>query len=110
MAQAMTNLSSSSNDNKVVRVTVLKKNTDGSRLVVPVYDELTASLALPNKKQTGLYKVAGKKARKGAIRGIRMLEIYLALHERSNKKKKNGWARDVLKNSVKAVRKSSNDD
>lgn len=63
MAQAMTNLSSST-DNKVIRVTVLKKNTDGSRLVVPVYDELTASLALPNKKQTGVYKVAGKSSKR----------------------------------------------
>ncbi|CAN5135366.1 hypothetical protein BH11PSE11_BH11PSE11_05070 [soil metagenome] len=109
MAQAMSNLSSNV-DNKVTRVTILKKNADGSRVIVPVYDELTTKLAQPNKKQTGAYKVLGKKTRKGALRGLRILEIYLALHERSNKKKKNGAARDLFKNSIKAMRKSSNDD
>lgn len=109
MAQAMSNLSNSVGS-KVTRVTVLKKNADGTRSVVPMFDELTATLALPIKKQTGPYKTVGKKTRKGALRGVRMLEIYLALHDRSNKKKKNGWARDVFKNSFKAVRKSSNDD
>jgi hypothetical protein len=96
-------------DEKVQRITMIKTNEKGSLVAVPVYDELTTVIARPVKKQTGIYKVAGKKARKGAVRGIRMFEIYLALHERSNRKKKNGWARDFMRNSVKAMRKSRGD-
>lgn len=108
MTQELSNLSNNP-DNKVLRVTLLKKNSDGSRSTVPLFDDATATSDLPRKKQTGAYRVVEKKARKGAKRGIRMLEIYLALHERSNKKKKNGWAKDYFKNATKAVRKSKND-
>lgn len=93
-------------DKAVVRVTLVRREADGSRVAVPVYDEMKAALALPRKKQTGLYKVMEKRTRKSTGRGVRLLDTYLALHEASNRRKKNGWARDYFKNSRKAVRKT----
>lgn len=92
-------------DKAVARVTVIRKEADGRRVAVPVYDEMQALLASPRKKQTGLLKRMEKRTRKSTTKSVRLLDTYLALHERSNHKKKNGWARDYLKNSMKAVRK-----
>jgi len=91
----------------VQRVTVVKRESDGTRVATPVYDEMAVTLMRPRKKQTGVYKVAEKRQRKGIRRAIRALDCYIALHEASNRKKKNGWARDYFKNSMKAVRKSA---
>src|SRR3954468_10663671 len=96
-------------DKKVLRVTVVKREADGTRIAIPVYDEMATTLMQPRKKQTGVYKYAEKKTRRGARRGIRLIDYYLALHERSNRKKKNGWARDYFKNTFKAARKSAED-
>ena len=96
-------------DKNVLRVTVVKREADGTRVAMPVYDEMAMTLMQPRKKQTGVAKVAEKRQRKGIRRAIRALDCYLALHERSNRKKKNGWARDYFKNSMKAVRKSADD-
>lgn len=91
----------------VQRVTVVKREADGTRIATPVYDEVAMTLMRPRKKQTGVYKVAEKRQRKGIRRAIRALDCYLTLHEASNRKKKNGWARDYFRNSMKAVRRSA---
>jgi len=94
-------------DKKVLRVTLVKREADGTRISVPVYDEIATTLLEPRKKQTGVFKFAEKKTRRGARRGLRMIDYYLALHERSNRKKKNGWAKDYFKNTFKAARKAA---
>lgn len=106
MAHVITHLKNMNVNGKLLRVTLLKTGAEGARSIVPLYDEAIETRDLPCKKQTRGYKRAGKKTRKVAARGIRMLDIYLTLHERSNKKKKNGWARDIFRNSIKAMRKS----
>lgn len=96
-------------DKNVMRVTVVKREADGTRVSMPVYDEMAMTLLQPRKKQTGVFKMAEKRQRRGIRRAVRALDCYLALHERSNRKKKNGWARDYFKNSMKAVRRSADD-
>jgi len=96
-------------DKKVLRVTLVKRESDGTRVAVPVYDEMAQELMRPRKKQTGLWKWGDKKARRAARKERRMIDYYLALHERSNRRKKNGWARDYLKNTMKAVRRANED-
>lgn len=96
-------------DKSVVRVTVLRKGADGTRTAVPVYDEGQAVLDQPRKKQTGMYKVLEKRTRKSGHKAIRLIDTYLALHEQSNHRRKNGWARDMRKNAAKAIRRTFND-
>lgn len=96
-------------DKKVLRVTLVKREADGTRIAVPVYDEFAQVLIRPRKKQTGVYKWGEKRVRRGARRGRRLIDYYLALHERSNRRKKNGWARDYFKNTFKAARRAAED-
>ncbi len=58
------------------------------------------------KEQSRALRPLEKRTRKSAIRGIRLISAYLDLHERSNRKKKNGWARDYFRNIGKALRRS----
>lgn len=46
-----------------------------------------------------------KMLRNTAKRQARVASIYLALHDRSNRRRKNGWVKDLRENVVKAVRK-----
>lgn len=46
-----------------------------------------------------------KALRKGARRQARVANLYLALHDRSNRRKKNGWMKDFGRNVVKAYRR-----
>ncbi len=57
------------------------------------------------KKQTGVLKVIEKKIRKLARREQKALGHYLALHEQSNRKRRNGWAKDVGRNLVRVIRR-----
>jgi hypothetical protein len=57
------------------------------------------------KKQTGVLKVIEKKLRKLARREQKALGHYLALHEQSNRKRRNGWAQDLGRNVVRVVRR-----
>lgn len=93
-------------DKSVVRITILRKGADGTRTPLPVYDEDQALLDQPRKKQTGMYKVMEKRTRKSARKAVRLIDSYLALHEASNHRRKNGWARDFMKNSRKAARRT----
>lgn len=60
------------------------------------------------KKQTRMLRPMEKITRKSARNGIRLMQDYLYLHERSNRKKKNGWFQDYSKNVRKALRRSFN--
>ncbi|MBX9593274.1 MAG: hypothetical protein K2X46_02835 [Roseomonas sp.] len=59
----------------------------------------------PRKKQTGILKAVEKKIRKLARREQKALGQYLALHEQSNRKRRNGWARDIGRNLVRVIRR-----
>lgn len=61
------------------------------------------------RKQTKRLKPMEKAARKTAQRGIRFMENYLHLHERSNMKKKDGWLKSYGKNIRKAFKHSADD-
>ena len=58
------------------------------------------------KKQSGLLRPLEKIVRKKVKRHLKVVQRYLNLHERSNRKKKNGWARDYFRNASKARRRS----
>lgn len=58
------------------------------------------------KKQSKALRPVEKATRKSARRTIRFMQDYLYLHERSNKKKKNGWLRSYVTNLRKAFRRS----
>lgn len=57
------------------------------------------------KKQTGLLRPLEKIVRKKVKRNVQVMQRYLNLHERSNRKKKNGWVRDYIGNASKAIRR-----
>ena len=57
------------------------------------------------KKQSRLLRPLEKAVRKGVKRNLRVMQRYLNLHERSNRKKKNGWVRDGIRNASKAMRR-----
>ena len=59
------------------------------------------------KKQTRMLRPMERVVRKGARRGIRILQDYLYLHERANRKRKNGWLRQYRRNLRKAIRRSA---
>lgn len=59
------------------------------------------------KKQSRALKPVEKRVRKALRAQLRSLNVYLSLHDRSNRKRKNGWLRDLTSNMNKARRKSS---
>ena len=58
----------------------------------------------PIKKQSKSVKPIDKRLRRSVRRQMKMLDRYLTLHDRSSRKKKNGWMRDLGRNIMKAVR------
>lgn len=59
------------------------------------------------KKQAAWLKPFEKRQRRAARAMIAGSESYLDRHQRSNRKKRNGWLRDLNKNSLKAWRKGA---
>jgi hypothetical protein len=57
------------------------------------------------KKQNKTLRPVEKRLRKVLRRQLQTLDFYLTLHDRSNRKKKNGWLRDLGSNMAKARRK-----
>lgn len=60
----------------------------------------------PRKKQSKLLRPLERRVRKYARRRSRALSMYLALHDHSNREKRNGWIRDLGRNLRKVIRKS----
>jgi Family of unknown function (DUF6312) len=117
----------------VERVVILKRTRGGGREIVDVHnleprydfdDEgvqarvilrdrpgvlyVDKVLKKPRKKQFWLLRPFERQTRRRMVRNIKRMRRYLELHERSNRKKKNGWVRDYMRNMVKA-RRSAND-
>jgi hypothetical protein len=56
------------------------------------------------KKQSSFLRPAERAVRKLAIREINIASDYLARHSRSNRKKANGWVKDLPRNVSRAFR------
>ena len=57
------------------------------------------------KKQSKGFKLLEKVTRRSGRSGGSVFDQYLKRHKRSNRKKKNGWIKDLSKNSFNAMRK-----
>ncbi|HVK64471.1 MAG TPA: hypothetical protein VM694_08355 [Polyangium sp.] len=57
------------------------------------------------KKQSKSLKLVEKMARRSGRSGGSIIEQYLKRHNRSNRKKKDGWLKDLSKNSLNAINK-----
>ena len=57
------------------------------------------------KKQSKGFKFLEKLTRRSMGSGGSVYDQYLKRHKRSNRKKKNGWLKDLSKNSFNAMRK-----
>lgn len=90
---------------KRYKVTVLKRDAGGELKVAAKSGGKSKSSG--GKKQSKLLRPMEKVTRKGMQRGIRFLQDYLYLHQRSNHKKKNGWLVQYPENVRKAIRHSA---
>ena len=84
-----------------IRVRILKR-TSGGRLTAT--DWVAEDDRKPKKSSRRLRPVE-KMLRRAARRQARMSNIYLGLHDRSNRRKKNGWAKDFGRNLLKTYRR-----
>ena len=87
-------------------------NIDGVKFVVidPSGNRQTGAIIEElgeTKKQSRALKPVEKRVRKALRAQLRSLNVYLSLHDRSNRKRKNGWLRDLASNLNKARRKSA---
>ena len=111
----------------VDRVTILKSTPDGkvSRRVIKVDNDdddddgiefvvrdssggtrhgVVREELGPIKKQSKRLKPIDKRLRKSVRHQMKMLDKYMTLHDRSSRKRKNGWVRDLGKNIMKSIR------
>ena len=93
-AEIDANMSEPSRKNYKVRV--VERSADGGAHIVK---------SPSRKKQSRLLRPLEKLTRKTARRSIRFMQDYLYLHDRSNKKCKNGWLHNYTKNFRKAARR-----
>ncbi|HSP25674.1 MAG TPA: hypothetical protein VLQ65_10900 [Saliniramus sp.] len=81
---------------KTYKVRVVERNVAGGARILEVPSR---------KKQSRLLRPLEKLTRKSARSTIRFMQDYLYLHDRSNKKSKDGWIRNYTKNLRKAARR-----
>jgi hypothetical protein len=86
----------------VRRITVLRKDGTGKLAPVTVYRR-TAS----TKKGTRLFKFVERATRHLADAQARSADTYRSRHQKSNRKKKDGWIRDFPLNAIRASRKGA---
>jgi len=84
----------------VNRITVMRKDPTGAIVPVVVYKK-----ANKRKKGSRTFKAAEKATRRIAKAQRRTAGEYLSRHEKSNRKKKDGWLKDLSKNSFGSLRK-----
>lgn len=63
----------------------------------------------PKKKQSKMSRAIDKRLRKMTNRNLRSMTLYLKLHDRSNRRKENGWFWDLTKNLRRATRDPDDD-
>lgn len=84
-------------DSIVESITFLKAHSDGS------YDCQTLTEAGPRKKQSRTLKPFEKLVRKLVKSELAAANSYLERHEKSNRRKPDGWLKDMGKNLKKAA-------
>jgi hypothetical protein len=84
-------------DDDDITVRVITRDSRGRRVVIGGDDR--------PKRTSKRLRPMEKALRKGAKRQARVADLYLALHDRSNRRKKNGWIKDFGRNVVKAYRR-----
>lgn len=83
----------------VRRITLLRRDASGVVVPVRLYERSTS------KKGTRSAKFFERSARRIAKGQLKTAEGYLSRHEKSNRKKKDGWLRDFNANVFKASKK-----
>lgn len=86
----------------VRRITVLRPDASGQMEAVTLYRDGGSK-----KKGTRAFKLVERAARRVATAQSKAAGDYLSRHEKSNRKKKDGWVRDLAVNSMKASRKGT---
>jgi hypothetical protein len=89
---------------KTYKVTVIRRSSDGNVLVS---GSGPGRSKRRKRKQSRFLKPMEKATRRSMRRGLRFMQDYLYLHDRSNQKKKNGWFKYYGKNVKKAMRRSA---
>lgn len=89
-------------DDSEIRVRILKRTGTGR---LKASDWVADDDRKPKKSSRSLRPIE-KLLRRAARRQARMSNIYLGLHDRSNRRKKNGWAKDLGRNVVKTYRRA----
>ncbi len=90
-------------DDGEIRVRILKRTGSG-RLKAT---DWVADDNRKRKKSSRALRPMEKLLRRAARRRARLANIYLGLHDKSNRRKKNGWAKDFGRNVVKTYRRAS---
>ena len=85
----------------IKRITVLKAGPDGSTSPVQVYRPKKK-----RKKQSKGLRVLERWTRRNAKASQTYADVYAARHKRSNRKRRDGWMRDLGYNLLKANAKS----
>ena len=82
------------------------------RIIIPASAQVAGSEAIKIKskrrkrrKQSKGFKFLEKLTRRGMRSGGGIYDQYLKRHKRSNRKKKDGWVKDLNKNAFNAMRK-----
>lgn len=84
----------------VKRITILGPDTNGAHAPVQVFKEKRKA-----KKGTRGLRGVEKVARRALNAQSTMVSDYLDRHKRSNRKRRDGWLRDLSVNAVRANRK-----
>lgn len=87
----------------VRRITVLKHDESGALTPVVVFKRRQSG----RKKGTAPYRYFEKIARRVADAQARSAQSYRARHDRSNRKEKDGWLRDLPVNLIRANQKGN---
>ena len=86
----------------VRRITVLRQKADGTVETETVYRRGSGR---GRKKRSRMFKPAERVARRLADAQSRFAQSYLDRHNRSNRKRKDGWMGDYPSNVIRASRK-----
>jgi hypothetical protein len=87
-------------DRSVQRVTLVKTDAAGATSTTLLYENTRR-----RKSQSALLRPMERFTRRAMRAMAAGVQTYITLHEQSNRKKRNGWGRDLLKNTRKAQRR-----
>jgi len=88
-------------DDEEIRVHLLTRDSRGRRVEV----DWDRDDDRPRRKSSRVLRPLEKMLRNSMRRQSKVASIYLNLHDRSNRRKRNGWAKDLGRNVTKAYRR-----